>query len=121
MDPDNLEVSDSLGVLQPKSVLIVDDHSAHYTKKVKEALAKMNTKLIIIPGGLTPKAQIMDVLYNRPFKHRVRLATDLHRLRLYKEKKAKCSGGMWKPKCPKLKGTSLFSILLMLGMTWMKG
>ena len=42
--------SDSLGVLQPKSVLIVDDHSAHYTKKVKEALAKMNTKLIIIPG-----------------------------------------------------------------------
>jgi len=84
---------DSSGVLQPKSVLILDDHSAHYTNKVKEALAKLNTKLIIIPGGLTPKAQIMDVLYNRPFKHRVRLATDLHRLRLYKEKKARCAGG----------------------------
>jgi len=84
---------DSLGVQQPRSVLILDDHSAHYTNKVKEALAKLNTKLIIIPGGLTPKAQIMDVLYNRPFKHRVRLATDLHRLRLYKQKKARCAGG----------------------------
>ena len=40
-----------------------------YTKIVKEALAKLNTKLIIIPGGLIPKPQIMDVLYNRPFKH----------------------------------------------------
>ena len=83
---------DSLGVQQPRSVLILDDHSAHYTKKVKEALAKLNTKLIIIPGGLTPKAQIMDVLYNRPFKHRVRLATDLHKLKLCKQKKARCAG-----------------------------
>ena len=94
--------SDSLGVQQPKSVLIVDDHSAHYTKKVKEALARMNTKLIIIPGGLTPKAQIMDVLYNRPFKHRVRLATDLHRLRLFKQKKAMYAGGHVEAKMSKI-------------------
>ena len=83
-------------------MLIVDDHSAHYTKKVKEALARMNTKLIIIPGGLTPKAQIMDVLYNRPFKHRVRLATDLHRLRLYKQKKAMYAGGHVEAKMSKI-------------------
>ena len=95
--------SDSLGVLQPKSVLILDDHSAHYTEKVKQAFAKMNTKLIILPSGLTPKAQIMDVLYNRPFKHRLRLATDLHRLRMYKEKKASVLAGILKTKCQKLK------------------
>ena len=53
----------------------------------------MNTKLIVRPGGLNPKAQLIDALYNNPFKHHLRLATGLHRLRIYKENKARCSSG----------------------------
>ena len=46
-----------------------------------------NTEIIILPGGLTPKAQIMDTHNNRPFKHN--LTAKLTKARLEKWKKAR--------------------------------
>ena len=46
-----------------------------------------NTKIIILPGGLTPKAQIMDTHNNRPFK--ANLKAKLRKLRLDKYNAAK--------------------------------
>ena len=43
-----------------------------------------NTKIIILPGGLTPKAQIMDTHNNRPFKFNVKSKMSLLRLQKYK-------------------------------------
>jgi hypothetical protein len=57
------------GEEQPPSVLLLDDLTSHKTKKVLDEFRRLyNTKIIILPGGLTPKAQIMDVTNNRPFK-----------------------------------------------------
>ena len=58
---------DSSGENQPVSVLLLDDLRSHKTKIVLEEFRTLyNTKIIILPGGLTPKAQIMDTHNNRP-------------------------------------------------------
>ena len=46
-----------------------------------------NTKIIILPGGLTPKAQIMDTHNNRPFK--CSLKAKLRKMRAAKYNAAK--------------------------------
>ena len=54
---------------QPLSVLLLDDLTSHKTKKIMDEFKRLyNTKTIVLPGGLTPKAQIMDTHNNRPFK-----------------------------------------------------
>jgi hypothetical protein len=77
------------GEVQPPSVLLLDDLRTHKTKRfMDEFKALYNTKIIILPGGLTPKAQIMDVVNNRPFKVNVRSKQLKLRLKKYKEVKA---------------------------------
>ena len=77
------------GEVQPPSVLLLDDLRTHKTKRVMDEFkALYNTKIIILPGGLTPKAQIMDVVNNRPFKVNVRSKQLKLRLKKYKEVKA---------------------------------
>jgi len=64
--------ADSSGENQPISVLLLDDLSSHKTKLIMDEFKRLyNTKIIILPGGLTPKAQIMDTHNNRPFKAKV--------------------------------------------------
>ena len=59
--------ADSSGENQPISVLLLEDLTSHKTKKVLEEFKRLyNAKIIVLPGGLTPKAQIMDTHNNRP-------------------------------------------------------
>jgi len=77
------------GEEQPPSVLLLDDLTSHKTKKVLEEFRTLyNTKIIILPGGLTPKAQIMDVTNNRPFKVSVRSKQLKLRMKKYKQAKS---------------------------------
>lgn len=56
---------------KPKSMLILDSARAHITDSVKEVLSK-NSKLAVIPGGLTSKVQPLDLCVNRSFKNMLR-------------------------------------------------
>ena len=77
------------GEEQPPSVLLLDDLTSHKTKKVLDEFRRLyNTKIIILPGGLTPKAQIMDVTNNRPFKVSVRSKQLKLRMKKYKAAKS---------------------------------
>ena len=79
---------DSSGENQPLSVLLLDDLRSHKTKKIMDEFKRLyNTKIIILPGGLTPKAQIMDTHNNRPFKCKCR--TKIVKLRSEKYNAAK--------------------------------
>ena len=80
--------ADSSGENQPHSVLLLDDLTSHKTKAVMDEFKRLyNTKIIILPGGLTPKAQIMDTHNNRPFK--CSLKAKLRKMRLDKYNAAK--------------------------------
>ena len=43
-------------------------YSGHKTEGFKRKLALANTDVVHIPGGLTPLAQPLDVVVNKPFK-----------------------------------------------------
>jgi len=81
--------SDTKGENQPQSVLLLDDLRSHKTKKILEEFRVLyNTRIIVLPGGLTPKAQIMDTHNNRPFKASYRRKISKIRLDKYKAAKA---------------------------------
>jgi len=81
--------SDKKGEDQPQSVLLLDDLRSHKTKKILEEFRTLyNTRIIVLPGGLTPKAQIMDTHNNRPFKASFRKKISAIRLAKYKVAKA---------------------------------
>ena len=56
--------------LNQPSVLVLDAFKGHLTDSVKNQPRKMNTELVVIPGGLTSVLQPMDVSINKPFKDR---------------------------------------------------
>jgi len=53
-------------------MLVLDALKEHLTDSVKNQLRKMNTELVVIPGGMTSVLQPMDVSINKPFKDRLR-------------------------------------------------
>ena len=84
--------ADTSGEDQPVSVLLLDDLSSHKTKLIMDEFKRLyNTKIIILPGGLTPKAQIMDTHNNRPFKAKVRSMVLKLRTEKYKAAKAEAA------------------------------
>ena len=58
------------------SLLILDDFTPHKSEAVKCALQTYNTRRVLIKGGLTPKAQLMDRVPNKLFKHHMRSKWD---------------------------------------------
>ena len=75
------------GLVQPKSVIVVDDLKAHYTKRIKDKLKALNTTLVVLSGGLTPKAQLCDTHVNYTYKHNIKNKQTRNRLAQYKEAK----------------------------------
>jgi hypothetical protein len=57
------------------TALILDDYNVHQTAKVKEALNKLGTFVILLPGGTTNHIQVLDVGINKPFKNALRKAS----------------------------------------------
>ena len=55
-----------------------DDYTVHKTAACKEAMAKSNTTLFLLPGGLTPKVQPCDGLVNKLFKSSMTALHDQH-------------------------------------------
>ena len=53
-------------------MLVLDAFKGHHTDSVKNQLRKMNTELVVIPGGMTSVLQPMDISINKPFKDRLR-------------------------------------------------
>ena len=58
--------------LNQLSMLVLDAFKGHVTDSVKDQLRKMETELVVIPGGMTSVLQPMDVSINKPFKDRLR-------------------------------------------------
>lgn len=56
------------GLRNKKSLLVLDSYAAHKCESVRRALYNNNTRLAIIPGGMTCILQPMDVCLNKPFK-----------------------------------------------------
>jgi hypothetical protein len=53
-------------------LLVFDSFRAHLTDEVLQSLAKVNTTVVVIPGGCTSKVQPVDVSLNKPIKDIVR-------------------------------------------------
>ncbi|KAM8924010.1 LOW QUALITY PROTEIN: uncharacterized protein RCH25_008770 [Pelodytes ibericus] len=51
-----------------RGMLVLDAFRGHLTPKVKKHIGKMNTDLVVIPGGMTSRLQVLDVVVYRPFK-----------------------------------------------------
>ena len=58
--------------LNQPSMRVLDAFKGHLTDSVKNQLRKMNTELVVMPGGITSVLQPMDVSINKPFKDRFR-------------------------------------------------
>jgi len=58
--------------LNQLSMLVLDAVKGHLTDSVENQLRKMNTELVIMPGGITSVLQPMDVSIKKPFKDRLR-------------------------------------------------
>ena len=55
-----------------RALLSLDTFSGHLTDRVKDALDKCGTKMLVIPGGCTSVLQPLDVSINKPFKAYIR-------------------------------------------------
>ena len=55
-----------------RRLLVWDSCQVHLTAAVRQALLGREIDVAVIPGGLTPLVQPLDVSINRPFKMRVR-------------------------------------------------
>jgi DDE superfamily endonuclease len=53
-------------------IVVLDSHSAHKTKKVRNRLAELGCKVIYIAGGCTDLTQPIDLVMNKPLKDRLR-------------------------------------------------
>lgn len=51
-----------------RSMLVLDAFRGHLTPEVKTRLQNSNCDLVVIPGGMTPVLQPLDVSVNKPFK-----------------------------------------------------
>ena len=60
------------GLGRRRGLLVYDVFEAHMTESVKAAIARENTNLAVITGGLTSLLQPLDVSLNKPFKDNVR-------------------------------------------------
>jgi hypothetical protein len=60
-------------LIDPRSLLILDSFRGHLVDSVKHQLYIKNTNIAVIPGGLTPKLQPLDVGVNKCFKIKVNL------------------------------------------------
>jgi hypothetical protein len=56
------------GLLKKPSFLVCDQFKSHVTKATKRRVKDLDSRLAIIPGGLTHQLQPADVSINEPFK-----------------------------------------------------
>ena len=56
----------------PKNMLLLDAFRGHTTEPVKKKLKDINSKMVVIPAGMTSQLQPLDVSVNKPFKDHVR-------------------------------------------------
>ena len=59
-------------MLKHHTLLVWDRFQSHLTDNSKTHLARNNTDIAVIPGGLTSVLQPLDVSVNKPFKGNVR-------------------------------------------------
>ena len=60
------------GFGRKRGLLVLDAFRCHTQPEIKQRLAKGNTDIAIIPGGMTSMVQPLDVSINKPFKGLVR-------------------------------------------------
>ena len=53
-------------------MLVMDDASMHKTPEIKRSVELSETKVMMIPRGLTRYLQPLDVSINKPFKEEIR-------------------------------------------------
>ncbi|KAJ4426521.1 hypothetical protein ANN_27335 [Periplaneta americana] len=59
-------------LLCKRAMLVLDAFKGHLTPEVKKKITALKTDLVVIPGGMTSKLQVLDVVVNKPFKDHLR-------------------------------------------------
>ena len=67
-----------------KCLLILDKASVHVSEESLSFLAKNNISYIIIPPGMTPECQPLDISVNKIFKDAIKFIFELNRIKLDK-------------------------------------
>ena len=67
-----------------KCLLILDKASVHVSEESLSFLAKNNISYIIIPPGMTPECQTLDISVNKIFKDAIKFKFELNRIKLDK-------------------------------------
>ena len=58
--------------LKKKNMLVMDEASMHKIPEIKRSVELSETKVMMIPGGLTKYIQPLDVAISKPFKEEIR-------------------------------------------------
>jgi hypothetical protein len=61
-------------LLNKRGMLVLDSFKGHLTQQVLEEMRKVNTDLVVLPGGMTSQLQVLDVV-NKPFKDHLSSST----------------------------------------------
>jgi len=56
-----------------KAMLVLDSFQGHLNEDVKTKLQRGRTDMVVIPGGVTPILQPLDISINKPFKESLRI------------------------------------------------
>ena len=64
--------------LKEKNILVMDDASMHKIPEIKRSVELSESKVMMIPGGLTKYLQPLDVSINKPFKEETRRKYNEH-------------------------------------------
>ena len=59
-------------LLKTSGLLLWDSFWPHMCDNIKKKLIQLKTDAVVIPGGLTPIVQPLDVSINKPFKDSVK-------------------------------------------------
>ncbi|KAE8740145.1 hypothetical protein FOCC_FOCC014343 [Frankliniella occidentalis] len=58
-------------LLNLNNMLVMDSFRGHLTEQVKDKFKRMQTDMVIIPGGMTSLLQPLDICINKPFKNKI--------------------------------------------------
>ena len=72
--------------LKKKNMLVMDDSSMHKIPEIKRSVELSETKVTMIPGGLTRYLQPLDVSINKSFKVEMRRKYNEYCIKKYKSK-----------------------------------
>jgi hypothetical protein len=70
---ENIWTKRTTDLLDSRSLIVLDSFRGHLVDSVKQKFTEKNTDMAVIPGGLTPRLQPLDIAINKSFKSYVNI------------------------------------------------